>query len=249
MIRYYFPALLVFQALLATILWGFPGVWVLAGVPAAFILAATISHWRQPRDAEAGSPPLRPGVIVLGSLFTLVFGVGGMSMMWGATAPEVITIEQEIAIVTPRERLWNLIGDPSQRTQWSPWVADVEPIGRGGVPTVGAEWRATLMLERLAVPSTLKVTDIEAFHRLGWDIVPVGGGQLEDMHEEVSMEPAPARVGETASDDNFIVRYRLSYRVPGVLGRVSERIVIRRPAERMAEEALKALRAVSIGVQ
>jgi len=248
MIRYLFPALLAFQVLLAVILWAFPGVWALAGIPAAFICAATIAHWKTPRDPNGAGPAMRPGVLVLGGLFTLVFGVAGMSLMWGATAPESISIEREIVIETPREKLWSLIGDPTQRTQWSPWIADVEPIGRGGAPSVGAEWRATLMLERLAVPATLKVTHVERFQRFGWDIVPVGGGQLEDMHEEVTMTHAPLKAGDTASD-RYVIHYRLSYRVPSVLGRVSERMVIRRPAERMADEALKSLQAVSIGVQ
>jgi uncharacterized membrane protein len=243
MIRYLFPALLAFQTLLATVLWGFPGPWLLAGVPAAFICAATIAHWRMPRETGGPAPQVRPGVIVLGGLFTIGFGVGGMALMWGASAPEAIAIEREIAIEAPREKLWSWIGDPSQRTRWSPWISDVEPIGRGGEPGVGAEWRATLLLERLAVPATLRLTVVEPEKALGWAIVPNGGGELEDMEEIVTIVPADD------GSDRHTVRYRLSYRVPSVFGRVSERIVVRRPAERMVDEALNTLRSVSIGVQ
>ncbi len=250
MIRVLFPALLAFQALLAVVLWGFPGPWLLAGIPAAFVCAATIAHWRMPRETDGATTPaggpapqVRPGVIVLGGLFTIVFGVGGMALMWGATAPEAIAIEREIVIEAPREKLWSWIGDPSQRTRWSPWISDVEPIGRGGAPTVGAEWRATLMLERLAVPATLRLTAVEPEEALAWAIVPTGGAELEDMHEAVTI------VAPDDGSDRHTVRYRLSYRVPSVFGRVSERIVVRRPAERMVEEALNTLRSVSIGVQ
>lgn len=247
MIRYYFPALILFQAVLALVLWGFPGPWVLAGVPAAFVCAATIAHWRRPRLDNQPGHDVRPGVIVLGSLFTVILGFGGMALMWGATAPETIVIERELEIATPRERLWSYVGNPIERTRWSTWMTDIEPIGKGGAPTVGSEWRATLMLERLAVPASVKVTAVEPFSELTWVVLPTGGSQLEDMTETVTMKAIPEADGTTG--DRHQVVYRLTYRVPTVLGRVGERIALRRPAERMADEALKSLRAVSIGVQ
>ena len=248
MIRIYFPILVVAQVLLAVVLWGFPGVWLLAGVPAAFVCAATVAHWRRPRTSGEPGREVRPGVIVLGALFTILLGVGGMTLMWGATAPETIVIERTETIDTPRERLWNFVGNPTQRTRWSTWISDIEPIGKGGTATVGSEWRATLMLERLAVPATLRVTAVEPFRELSWRVEPTGGSRLEDMHETITMAPM-AGTGDTPGDDRHTVVYRLSYRVPTVLGRVGERIALRRPAERMADETLKALKAVSIGVQ
>lgn len=247
MIRKLFPALLAVQTLLATLIWGFPGLWLLAGVPSSFIAAATFAHGR--RGSEGGDPsrPVRPTVLILGGLFALAFGAFGGALMWASTAPETIRISASLAVDAPRERVWELVGDPRLRTRWSGWMSDVEAIGRGGELAVGARWRATLLIERLAVPATLRVTRHEPGTELAWMVEPVGGARFENMEESVRLSPA-AEPG-SKPEGAVTVAYTLSYRVPGVLGRVAERIVMRRPAERMAEEALRALRASAVGVQ
>jgi carbon monoxide dehydrogenase subunit G len=239
MIRKLFPALLAAQTLLATLLWGFPGVWLLAGVPSSFIIAATVAHLRRPRDS-GGSGEVRPTVLILGGLFGLAFGAFGGLLMWASTAPEVVRIVATARVDAPRERVWELVGDPRLRTRWSAWMTDLEAIGRGGDLAVGARWRATLLIEKLAVPARVRVTRHAPGTELAWAVEPDGGARFEDMEESVLLS--------SADEGAVTVDYRLSYRVPGVLGRVAERIVMRRPAERMAEEALKALRAAAVGV-
>jgi uncharacterized protein YndB with AHSA1/START domain len=240
MIRKLFPALLAAQTLLATLLWGFPGVWLLAGVPSSFIVAATFAHWRRPRDGAEGPREVRPTVLILGGLFGLAFGAFGGMLMWASTAPEHIRIAASATVDVPRERVWELVGDPRLRTRWSAWMTDLEAIGRGGDLAVGAKWRATLRIEKLAVPATLRVTRHEPGTELAWAVEPVGGARFEAMEEAV-------RVG-SATAGGVTIDYSLSYQVPGVLGRVAERIVMRRPAERMAEQALASLRAAAVGV-
>ena len=119
-------------------------------------------------------------------------------------------------------------------------MTDLEAIGRGGDLDVGAKWRATLLIEKLAVPATLRVTRHEPGVELAWVVEPVGGARFEDMEESLRLT--------SGGDAAVQVDYSLTYRVPGVLGRVAERIVMRRPAERMAEEALKSLRSAAVGV-
>ncbi len=243
MIRNLFLAFFAGQALLATLIWGFPGAWLLAAAPASFIAAATIAHGRRAASGGEAAGAARPTVLILGGLFAVAFGAFGGALMWASTAPESVRIGASIAVEAPRERLWELVGDPRLRTRWSNWMSDVEAIGRGGDLSVGSRWRATLLIERLAVPATLQVTRHEPGVELAWRVEPVGGARFDDMEESVRLAPAGDPAGAVT------VEYALSYRVPGVLGRVAERIVMRRPAERMAEEAVRALRAAAVGVQ
>jgi len=45
-----FAIILVALVAISTLIWGFPGVWTLVAIIPAFILAATIAHFRQPRE-------------------------------------------------------------------------------------------------------------------------------------------------------------------------------------------------------
>lgn len=229
------PFLVVLGALvlLPTLLWGFPGPWALTAVVPAFIAAATFRHLRAPREERAAAPgggqgtQLRPGVIVLGGLFALVTGAASLILMWASAAPPMIVIASEVDIEAPAESVWAHVVDLPQRTSWSPWIADTEPIGRGGTPAVGSQYRATLALERYTVPAELVITAFDSGARFAWHVKPQGGSQLSDITETVTLT--------RSSDLSTRVRYELAYEVPTVLGRVGERIAVRGSVERLAE--------------
>jgi hypothetical protein len=85
--------------------------------------------------------------------------------------------------------------DLPNRKNWSPWIADAEPIGRGGELAVGSEYRATLALERYTVPAELVVTN----HNTEHGIVPTGVVKSVDQ-VRISTRVADARDGTEARD-------------------------------------------------
>jgi carbon monoxide dehydrogenase subunit G len=236
------PFLVILGALvlLPTVLWGFPGPWALAAIVPAFVAAATWRHLKLPRDQRAvgpegrPGPALRPGVLVLGGLFTLVTGAAALILMWAAQAPSTVRIATEVVIAAEREAVWAVVVDLPNRKAWSPWIADAEPIGRGGATAVGSEYRATLALERYTVPAELIVTAFEPATRFAWRVKPQGGSQLADIIETVTL----VREGDVLTR----VHYELAYDVPTVLGRVGERIAVRGSVERLAETTADLLR-------
>lgn len=236
------PFLVVLAALvlIPTILWGFAGAWALPAILPAFIAAATYRHFKLPRGERAvgpsgaPGPALRPGVLVLGGMFTLVTGAAALILMWAAAAPSTIVITSEVVIGADRAQVWETVIDLDNRKAWSPWIADAEPIGHGGPLAVGSEFRATLALERYTVPAELVITELVPRERFAWHVKPQGGSQLSDINETVTLV-------ETA-DVLTRVRYELAYEVPTVLGRVGERIAVRGSVERLAETTTDLLR-------
>ncbi len=235
-----FLAILGALVLVPTLLWGFPGPWALPAILPAFIAAATFAHLRVPRDQRAVGPArlpgpvLRPGVIVLGGLFTLVTGAAALILMWAAAAPSTVVIASEVTIASTPDKVWSLIVDVPNRKTWSPWIADAEPIGRGGPLAVGAHYRATLALERYTVPAELEVLALDHQARFSWHVKPQGGSELAEITETVTLT--------RESDVVTKVRYELRYEVPTVLGRVGERIAVRGSVERLAETTTDLLR-------
>jgi hypothetical protein len=235
-----FLVVLALLVLVPTLLWGFAGPWALPAVLPAFIAAATFRHLRAPRDQRAvgpdgrPGPALRPGVLVLGGLFALATGAAALILMWAASAPSTIVIQSELRIEVSPDRVWAAVVDIPNRRSWSPWIADAEPIGRGGAVTVGSQFRATLALERYTVPAELVVTAFDEEARFAWHVRPQGGSQLSDITETVTLT--------RESDVATTVRYQLTYEVPTVLGRVGERIAVRGSVERLAETTTSMLR-------
>ncbi len=173
-------------------------------------------------------------MLVLGGLFALVTGAASVILMWAASSPSTIVVGAEVKIEAPAADVWEKIVDIPNRRAWSPWMADAEPIGRGGAPAVGVRYRATLALERFQVPAELQVTAVDAAQRFAWNVVPQGGSQLSDILETVTLTPD----GERATK----VRYELRYEVPTTLARVGERIAVRGSVERLAETTVELLR-------
>lgn len=239
------PFLVLFGllALVPTILWGFPGPWALTAIIPAFIAAATFRHVRVPKAERAAAAPgepapagpvIRPGVVVLGGLFALVTGAASLILMWAVNAPSTIVISAETVIPADRARVWSVVVDLPKRTDWNPWIAGAEPIGRGGPIAVGSAYRATLALERYSVPGELTVTAFEPDVRFAWQVKPVADSRVDDMTETIAL----------VRDDDVTTRvhYELSYEVPTVLGRVAERIAMRGSVERLAETIVDQLR-------
>lgn len=237
----YFLAIVAVLLLAATVLWGFPGPWALLMIVPGFILCATIAHVRRPREGEGGVAPIRPAVIVLGGLFGL--GTAGASLMvaWAAAAPSTIVVESELVVDAPIARVWGEVQDPYRRTTWDLWVADLEPVGRAQAPIVGSEYRTVLRLERMEVPAMMTVTALDDGRSITWAVQPQGGSRLENMRETVSVEAQGA--------ERTLVRFRLTYDVPSVIGRVGERIAVRGAVERMTTETLARLRNVATGLE
>lgn len=235
-----FLAVLAALLLVPTLLWGFPGPWALPAVLPAFIAAATFRHLRTPREERAAGPggvqgpAFRPAVIVLGGIFALVTGAAALILMWAAAAPSTIVIASEVKIEAPADQIWAAVVDLPNRSSWSPWIADAEPIGRGGAPAVGSQYRATLALERYSVPAELVITAFDRGARFAWHVEPQGGSQLSDITETVTL------VSEGPLSTR--VRYELAYEVPTVLGRVGERIAVRGSVERLAETTTEMLK-------
>jgi len=235
-----FSIVLALLVLIPTILWGFPGPWALPAILPAFIAAATFRHLKVPRDQRGvgpnnlPGPVFRPGVIVLGGLFTLVLGAAALILMWAAAAPSTVVIASEVTIASSPDKVWAQITDIPHRKSWSTWIADVEPIGRGGPLAVGAQYRATLALERYTVPAELVVLALDHESRFSWHVKPQGGSELNEITETVTLTKE--------SDVVTKVRYELTYEIPTVLGRVGERIAVRGSVERLAESTTDLLR-------
>lgn len=212
----------------SALLWGFPGAWALTAVVPAFILAATLVHFRRPRDLGG---QLRPGVLMLGIVFGLGTGAASVLTMYAASAPEDVVIVEAAVFPTTRAAVWRQLGDPKKRPQWNTWIQEVEDVGRGGEPQVGSTYRADLFLERSHVPHDLVVTELVPEVRFGWSLAPMGGlARLEDMRETIALEDAPG--GHTR------VTYTLTYAVRSVIARVFERVVIRQSLRKVLEASL-----------
>jgi len=223
-----FAIILVALVAISTLIWGFPGVWTLVAIIPAFILAATIAHFRQPRE-DGGHA--RPGVILLGALFGLITGAGAVLTMWAAAAPEQIVISRDRVIPTTREAVWRTLGDPSKRPSWDVWIHGLEARDEGGPPAVGSAYNVELFLERGTILHKFVITAFEPERRFDWTLTPlVGVSQLEDMRESFTLADAPG--GETA------VHYELTYAVRSVLARAAERLVIRRSLEKVVDASL-----------
>lgn len=231
-----FVVLLALLVLVPTLLWGFAGPWVLLALVPAAVGALTINHVRIPREERAVSPggvagpAVRPGVVVLGGLFTLVTGFAAVLFMWAEPAPPRIAISAERVIAASADRVWARVADVSDRKSWCPWIADADPVGRGGPPQVGSTYRGTLALERFTVPGDLTITAFEPDARFAWNVSPSGGSELSNIHETITL------IKE--SDVLTRVRYEIAYEVPTVFGRIGERIAVRGSVERLAETSL-----------
>lgn len=239
----YFLITLALLIIVPSIIWGFPGAWALLAIVPSFIIAATIAHVRRPKDPTPGAPPriIRPGVLVLGGLFGLASGAGALIVMWAAGQEPRIVVETTLAIQTNPTRVWAQVGDPYRRTAWDLWIADLEPVGKSATPSLGAEYRSVLRLERLEVPALQRIVHWDSGKAVTWSVEPQGGAALENMQETITLEPQ--------GEELTLVRFRLSYEVPSVMGRVAERIAVRGAVERMTEETLKRLRSVSMGLE
>ncbi len=227
------PFLIILVTLVAacSVIWGFPGVWSLLAVVPAFILGATLQHLRRP---AVGDEPkrIRPGVLVLGGVFGLGTSMASVLVMWAAVAPEDITITAEIDIAVPPAQIWETLGEPISRPRWHTWMNDVEVTGRGGPPRVGSVYRSMLEVERQPVYASHEITTYEPDRVFAWTLVPKGGSALEEIHETITLSP---------DGDHTRVRYTLGYKVRSVMGRVGERLVIRRSLEKVAERSLELL--------
>lgn len=243
----YVVAILAILLLVATLAFGFPGVWALLGLVPAFIIGATVAHVRRPRPApgapgsELPGAHVRPGVVVLGGLFGLASGAGTMIVWWAAAASPTISVSAERVVDAPLTRVWGEIVDPYRRTAWDLWIADLEPIGKAATPIVGAEYRSVLRLERIEVPATQTITELVDRQTITWAITPQGGSTLENMRQTMTVE--------ARGPESTLVRFTLSYEVPTVMGRVGERIAVRGAVERMTEETLGRLRNVATGLE
>ena len=239
MLKYFLIALVVL-ILVPTLIWGFPGLWALTAIPASFIVAATLRHARMPRawdeanPAASSTPPLRPGVVVLGGLFTLVTGAAALVFMWASVAPSTVVITATALIEAPATEVWDKVIDIRNRRTWSSWMADAEPIGRSADAALGTKYRATLALDRHQVPAELEIVGLDDKARFAWNIVPTGESQLASILETVTLSPD----GERATK----VSYELRYEVPTVFSRIGERIAVRGSAERLAESTVSLLR-------
>jgi carbon monoxide dehydrogenase subunit G len=238
----YFAIALALLVLVPSLLWGFPGLWALPALLPAFIIAATLRHARMPRAYEAprppapapATPPIRPAVVVLGGLFALVTGAVALVFMWAAAAPSTVVIGASTRIEAPRAEVWERVVDVRNRRAWSPWMADAEPIGRGGEIAIGSRFRAMLALDRHQVPAELEVVGLEPQVRFAWKVVPQGDAKLSHILENVTLTAE----GERATR----VSYELRYEVPTVLARVGERLAVRGSVERLAEATVEMLR-------
>lgn len=235
----FFAIALAVLVLIPTALWGFPGLWALTALLPSFVIAATLRHARMPRayeegQAQAATPPVRPGVVVLGGLFALVTGAIALMFMWAAAAPSTIVIASSSRIEAPAAEVWQKVLDIPNRRSWSPWMASADPIGRSTEVVVGMRYRATLALDRHQVPAELEITALDDKARFAWNIVPTGDSQLSSILETVTLTPE----GDRATR----VSYELRYEVPTVLARVGERIAVRGSVERLAEATVDLLR-------
>ncbi|MCB9735662.1 MAG: SRPBCC family protein [Deltaproteobacteria bacterium] len=237
------PFLIVLAVLIGvpTAIWGFAGAWVLTAIIPAFVLGATIAHFRAP---ESDGRRLRPGVIVLGGVFGLGFSTASVLLQQAAVSPEAISIEESVLVPAPRSMVWELLNDPAKRPRWNSWIKGLEPTGKGGPPAIGRVYRAELSLEhQYEVPAALTITDYEPEARFGYRIDPgeIGatpvksGTGLEDIREVIVLAD---------EDGGTRVTYQLSYNVRSTIGRVMERVVMRRSLDKVLEQSLTNLRAL-----
>jgi len=232
------PLLQVFLLTLAalvgipTLLWGFPGVHALLAIVPALIIAGTALHLRRP---EVEGRQVRPGMLVGGLVFGLLFGSASVLMMWAKRAPEAVSVEVSAVIPYPADRVWGVVEDFTGRASWSSWMKDVEHAERGGPLAVGSRFRSKLEIERMPRDAFHEVVALEAPRHLASTVEPFGGSRLEDMVERVTLE---------ASGAGTEVRYRLDYRVTSVMGRALEFMVVRRSMEKMLEHSLERLEGV-----
>jgi carbon monoxide dehydrogenase subunit G len=236
----FFLAVLLALVLLPTLLWGFPGPWALTAILPAFIVAATLQHARGPRLAASEPRALRPGVILLGGLFGLLFGTASLVFMWAASAPSTISIERRAEIDAPPSDVWRTVVDFPNRSAWSTWMADADPKGFYNGPVVGATFTGMLALDRIQVPAELVITTHDPDRAFAWSIKPQGGAELQDILETVTLEPSGER--------RTRVTYTLAYEVPTTLARVGERIAVRGSVERLAEATVDRLRMRVLGL-
>ncbi|MDA8340969.1 MAG: SRPBCC family protein [Actinomycetota bacterium] len=56
-------------------------------------------------------------------------------------SPDAPDVEVTVEIAAPRDRVWELIGDPARMAEWSPECDRVTWIGSASTPSLGARFR------------------------------------------------------------------------------------------------------------
>lgn len=215
----------------ASFAWGWPGVYTLVALAPGILLGGTYGHIRRARQ---GAHAYRPGVIALGIVLGGVSLVASLAVFRAVNEPPTQELAAERVITAPIDELWQVVADLETRPRWSPLVADIEAIGEPGPPTVGQRFRVSMRFEGQPLAAENTLTRVDAPRAIAWGISLVGGARLEDLTEEITLEPE-------ALDTR--VRVAIRYRVPTVMGRVVNRLGVRQHFEDAVHRAVDGLAA------
>ncbi len=212
----------------ATAMGGWPGTSVWLALPAALILGAALSHII---DAWLRGTELRLLFSISGILLGTFASMFSVLLMAAANAPSDVDFVGTATIDAPSEEVWALAGEPTSWGRWNAWMAQIEPTTAG--PLVqGAEYRTVLAIGGSDVPATHTVTALEPPRRLAWHVALPPGSALDDVREEVVVEP---HGGKTR------VTYRLRYHIPTAMGRAVHAIVFHNGLRALVQESATGL--------
>lgn len=221
---------LVFVAV-GTIIWGFPGTWGLTALIPGFILGTTGAHlFRAVRKVH----PLRPGVLALGLFLGGVAAFVSLALIASVSAPVERVIERTATIPVPKEIVWDYVGHADKRVAWALLVNDAELIGRGEQEAVGTAYRVQLNIDGAAADGEHTISAYELGTRVAWRVKFPAGVQVEDFEESIDLKE---------SGGNTTITYKISYRVPSVLGRLFDRMRVRGMFDEAARMSVQALAA------
>lgn len=140
------------------------------------------------------------------------------------------TAERDIE--APVAEVWAKVIDTRKWSFWSPWIRDIEPIGRFTTPELGMRYRAVLALDDRQVPAEIEIVGFDDEARLAWRITPMGESG-RPIVETIALSSAAERVTRA--------RYEVRYEARSGAVRMTERIRVRETAE-LVQRAVEQLR-------
>ncbi|MGM0577055.1 MAG: SRPBCC family protein [Myxococcota bacterium] len=215
--------------LVATIAWGWPGVWALLAIPPALLVGAALAN---AIDALMGLRKPRPVFVTLGGTIGTFAALVSLLFMWAVHAPEQVAVTEEGTVDVPVETIWPALATPEHWPRWDALTTDVESVGDNPRAVEGASWDTAVTIADQEMPTRHEVLAVEEDRHVAWRVHMPAGTGVEDLRVSVDLEPGPAGTH---------VAYHLAYRVPTVAGRALDRVMVRAAFHEAARRSLDGL--------
>ena len=210
---------------LGSLVWGFPGVYSLAGLMPAIIIGGTYTHISNARQKLV---EMRPGVIaiavILGGLGLVITG----GFYKAASTPAEKTIEAAIETEVSDREVLAFVKNPVNLSRWNGFYQDIEGVGQAsGDP--GSEYDVSLKFENQRVAAKMTVLKTDSPDAYSWSLDFGPQANLQDFIEIVEV---------SRTKEKTVIRHTTRYRVDSIVSRMLNNFVIGDMFEGLSRESL-----------